>query len=197
MAQDPDEEEIEEAVKNKDVEWLKSVIDWYRDPEAGGKSAYAKGLGVGANARKNLEKEINNITHGYYGEQALRWSNEDMLMEGLKCFHRAWLAGSQALPTLAATFQASEVHFEENNANSDEKFDGCTQAEKLLATLQFEDGEDTEIDLNMRSALVRHELAAAIDAFEAVCRQEEYTDSGDAWDLLNRIRSVLKGDTHD
>ena len=39
MAWDPDDEEIEEAVAEGNVEWLASVLEWYRNPDEPGKAS--------------------------------------------------------------------------------------------------------------------------------------------------------------
>lgn len=37
-------------------------------------------------------------------------------------------------------------------------------------------------------------IVKAIDKFDKQCAKKEYTDTGDAWDLLNSIRTTLKGE---
>ncbi len=40
-----------------------------------------------------------------------------------------------------------------------------------------------------------NEIAALIDAFDEECASTECTDTGEVWDILNRIRSMVKGDS--
>ena len=58
-------------------------------------------------------------------------------------------------------------------------------------------GKKTPKESALAAAIAAHaqitELVAAIDHFDDVCQEDDYTDTADAWELLNRIRTTLAG----